>query len=166
MPLHPLIVHFPIALLILGAVIEIVNVVMKKESLNKFGTLLIILGVISGFATLATGDGAEHFAENKWGDSVEGKIGPHEKFADISMFLFSALAIIKILFRHNIFKWSFLQSKALRGGLATVLIVLLSIAGAASIAETGHLGGKIVYDNNSNTSVTHTNDSHQDSDEN
>ena len=166
MPLHPLIVHFPIALLILGAVIEIVNVVMKKESLNKFGTLLIILGVISGFVTLATGDGAEHFAENKWGgDSVEGKVGPHETFADISMFIFSALAIIKILFRHNIFKWNVLQSKALRGGVATVLIVLLSIAGAASIAVTGHLGGKIVYENNSNTSVTDSNASHQDSDE-
>ncbi|HWI48902.1 MAG TPA: DUF2231 domain-containing protein [Rummeliibacillus sp.] len=165
MPLHPLIVHFPIALLILGAVIEIVNVVMKKESLNKFGTLLIILGVISGFVTLATGDGAEHFAYQNWGRDLHDQVELHSLFADISMFIFSALAIIKILFRHNIFKWNVLQSKALRGGVATVLIVLLSIAGAASIAVTGHLGGKIVYENQSTTSVTNSNATHQDSDE-
>lgn len=165
MPLHPLVVHFPIALLILAGVIEIVNVFMKKDSLNKFGTLLLVLGVISGFVTLATGDAGEHFAESKWGDAVEGKIEPHETFADISMIIFSALTVIKILFRHNIFKFGFLQSKALRGGVASVLIVLLSLGGIAALAETGHLGGKIVYENNSNTSVDHTNASDEDADE-
>ena len=168
MPLHPLVVHFPIALLILAGVIEIVNVFMKKDTLNKFGTLLLILGVISGFVTLATGDGAEHFAESKWGDVVEGIIEPHETFADISMIIFSALTVIKILFRHNIFKFSFLQGKALRGGIASVLIVLLSLGGIAALAETGHLGGKIVYENNSNNSSTpvdNTNASDEDADE-
>lgn len=157
MPLHPLVVHFPIALLILAGVIEIVNVFMKKELLNKFGTLLLILGVISGFVSLSTGEESEHFAESTWGNAIEDKIESHENFADISMIIFSALTVIKILFRHNIFKFSFLQSKALRGGVATVLIVLLSLGGIAALAETGHLGGKIVYENNSNTSVDYSN---------
>ena len=165
MPLHPLVVHFPIALLILAGVIEIVNVFAKKELLNKFGTLLLVLGVISGFVTLATGDGAEHFAESKWGDAVESQIEPHENFADISMIIYSVLTVIKILFRHNIFKFSFLQSKALRGGIMSVLIVLLSLGGIASLAVTGHLGGKIVYENNSNTTVDYSNSSDGDSDE-
>lgn len=165
MPLHPLVVHFPMALLILAGVIEIVNVVMKKELLNKFGTLLLVLGVISGFVTLATGDGAEHFAESKWGDVVEGKIKPHETFADISMIIFSVLTGIKIIFRHNIFRFSFLQNKTLRGGVASVLIVLLSIGGIVALAKTGHLGGKIVYENNSNTSVDYSNTSDEDSEE-
>ena len=165
MPLHPLVVHFPIALLILAGVIEIVIVFAKMELLNRFGTLLVVLGVISGFVTLATGDGAEHFAESKWGDAVESQIEPHENFADISMIIYSVLTVIKILFRHNIFKFSFLQSKALRGGIMSVLIVLLSLGGIASLAVTGHLGGKIVYENNSNTTVDYSNSSDGDSDE-
>ncbi|RPJ95873.1 hypothetical protein CW357_08330 [Rummeliibacillus sp. TYF005] len=165
MPLHPLVVHFPIALLILAGVIEIVNVFMKKELLNKFGTLLLILGLISGFVALATEDGAEHFAESKWGDAVKSQIEPHENFADISMIIFSVLTVIKILFRHNIFKFSFLQSKVLRGGITSVLIVLLSLGGIAALAVTGHLGGKIVYENNSNTSVDYSNSLDEYSDE-
>ncbi|MFJ8262507.1 DUF2231 domain-containing protein [Rummeliibacillus sp. NPDC094406] len=165
MPLHPLIVHFPIAILILGAVIEIVNVFTKKETLNRFGTLLIIIGVLSGFVALATGDGAEHFAYQNWGRGLHDQIELHSLLADVSMFTFGALAIVKILFRHSIFKWNVLQSKALKGGFATVLIILLSIAGTVSLAVTGHLGGKIVYGNHSTTSVTDSNASHQDSDE-
>lgn len=165
MPLHPLIVHFPIALLILGAVIEIVNIFAKKETLNKFGSLLIILGILSGFFSLATGETAEHFAFQNWGRGLHDQVELHESFADISMIIFSALAIIKILFRHSIFKWNVLQSKALRSGLATVLIVFLSITGTASLIFTGHLGGKIVYDNLPTTSVTDSNASYQDSDE-
>jgi len=161
-PLHPLLVHFPIAILILGAVIEIVNVFTKKESLNKFGTSLIVIGVLSGFVALATGDGAEHFAYQNWGQGLHDQIELHSLFADISMIIFGALAIIKILFRHSIIKWSVLQNKALRGGLATVLIVLLSIAGTASLAITGHLGGKIVYGNHSTSSMTYSNGSNQD----
>ena len=67
MPLHPLVVHFPIALLLVATVIEIVNLFLKKDYLSKTGTVLFVLGVISGFVTLATGDGAEEFAYDNWG---------------------------------------------------------------------------------------------------
>lgn len=66
MPLHPLLVHFPIALLVVGGIIEIVNSVVKKDTLNKMGTFIIVVGVLSGFVALLTGDGAEKFAFQNW----------------------------------------------------------------------------------------------------
>ncbi len=153
MPLHPSIVHFPIALLVLGAVVEIINLAMKKDTLNKIGTFLLVIGVLSGFAVLASGDGAERFAYNNLGRGVHNQIETHSFFASISMILFSVLAVIKLVFKHSLIKW---RPKFLKSGLISALIVLLSIAGIASLATTGHLGGKIVYENQ-HTAVTNTN---------
>ncbi|MGG0656281.1 DUF2231 domain-containing protein [Rummeliibacillus pycnus] len=145
MPLHPSIVHFPIALLVLGAVLEIINTFMKKESLNKFGTFLIIIGVLSGFLALATGDQAEEFAFQNWGRGLHDQVETHSLFADISIIVFSALAVIKLIFKHKFFKW---RPKQIKNGLISTLIVILSVAGIVSLTITGHLGGKIVYEHN------------------
>ncbi|MGE7835158.1 DUF2231 domain-containing protein [Viridibacillus arvi] len=147
MPLHPLIVHFPIALLIFGAVIEIVNVVFKKETLNQFGTLLITFGVISGIFALLSGEGAEEFAFQNWGQGLHDQVDLHSFFANISIILFGILAIIKLLFKHSILSWNGSGYKQINKGFISTVIVFLSISGIVSLAVTGDLGGKLVYEN-------------------
>ncbi|MGE7920061.1 DUF2231 domain-containing protein [Viridibacillus sp. NPDC093762] len=144
MPLHPLIVHFPIALLVFGAVIEIVNVFFKKETLNKFGTLLITFGVISGIFALLSGEGAEEFAFQNWGRGFHDQVELHAFFANISIILFGILAIVKIMFKYSLLSWNGSQ---INKGLISIVIVFLSISGIVSLAITGDLGGKIVYEN-------------------
>ena len=46
MPLHPLLVHFPIAILLTAAVVEIVNLFLKKENVSRMGTVLVVVGVL------------------------------------------------------------------------------------------------------------------------
>ncbi|WP_146547971.1 DUF2231 domain-containing protein [Rummeliibacillus suwonensis] len=150
MPLHPSIVHFPIALLVLGAVIEIVNCFVKKDTLNRFGTLLIVIGVISGFVALLTGEGAEKFAFQNWGHSLHDQVEMHAFFADVSIILFSIVAVIKLVFKHTLFKW---RPKRIKDGLVSIIIVILCVAGIASLATTGHLGGKIVYEHDTTESA-------------
>lgn len=135
MPLHPLIVHFPVALLLLGTLVEIASLKFRKE-LNNAGTLLLIAGVISGIAAYMTGDGGERFAEMHFGE-VEGMIHQHESMALTSMLLFGAAAAIK-LFTH--FKDTFRQQ-------LLIVVIILSIIGSGFLAYTGHLGGQIVYQN-------------------
>ncbi|MFE6167788.1 DUF2231 domain-containing protein [Viridibacillus arvi] len=147
MPLHPLIVHFPIALLVFGAVIEILNVFFKKETLNKFGTLLITFGVISGIFALLSGEGAEEFAFQNWGRGLHDQVELHSLFANISIILFGILAIVKIVFKHSALSWKGSGVKLINKGLISIVIVILSISGIASLAITGDLGGKIVYEN-------------------
>ncbi|WP_042349906.1 DUF2231 domain-containing protein [Bacillus massiliigorillae] len=151
MPLHPLLVHFPIALLIIGAVVEIVNVFLKKETLNKMGTTLIVIGFISGIATVLSGDGAEEFAFSNWGRILHDQVELHSFFADLSMIIFGVLTAIKLLFKHTFFKFEFLKKPIFKSGLITILIIILSISGTALMAITGHLGGKIVYEHQVST---------------
>lgn len=135
MPLHPLIVHFPVALLLLATIIEIVSL-KYRNSLNNTGTILLVAGVISGIIAYLTGDGGERFAEMHFGE-VEGMIHQHESMALTSMLLFSAAAVIK-LFTH--FK-DFYKKQLF------IVVIVLSIIGSGFLAYTGHLGGKIVYEN-------------------
>ena len=142
MPLHPLVVHFPIALLLVATVIEIVNLVLKKDDLSKTGTVLFVLGVISGLVTLVTGDGAEEFAFDNWGKGIFDTVELHSLLAGISVILFAIVAVVKLFGKR--FK--------LNKNLITALVIVFSIAGSTTLAITGHLGGKIVYQHEQMTS--------------
>ena len=142
MPLHPLVVHFPIALLLVATVIEIVNLFLKKDYLSKMGTVLVVLGVISGFVTLVTGEPAEEFAFDKWGKGIFDTVELHSLLASISVWLFVIVAVVKLFGKR--FK--------LNKNLITALVIVFSIAGSTTLAITGHLGGKIVYQHEQLTS--------------
>ena len=157
MPLHPLLVHFPIALLIVGTLIEFVNVFMKKDFLNKAGTMLIVLGVLSGIVTLLSGEDAEEFAFEHWGRGVHDAVELHSLLAYVSVILFGLVAAIKILWKHDFFKFKFLKHSFFSNGLITTLIVILCIFGVTSLAITGHLGGEIVYENQTISSENNQN---------
>ncbi|SOC05884.1 uncharacterized membrane protein [Ureibacillus xyleni] len=145
MLLHPLVVHFPIALLFVAAIIEVVNVFAKRETLNKFGTFLMIIGIVTGVGSYLSGENAEHFAENTWGKSVHDTIELHEFYAGLSLLLFSILLVLKLIFKHAIFKRIHWSKGSIMKGVSSILIVLLCIFGITALVITGHLGGQVVY---------------------
>ncbi|MGE7924965.1 hypothetical protein ACQKND_17525 [Viridibacillus arvi] len=119
----------------------------KKETLNQFGTLLITFGVISGIFALLSGEGAEEFAFQNWGQGLHDQVDLHSFFANISIILFGILAIFKLLFKHSILSWNGSGYKQINKGFISTVIVFLSISGIVSLAITGDLGGKLVYEN-------------------
>jgi len=133
-PLHPLIVHFPIALLLLATVIEIFAL-WKRERFNTTGTILLGVGFLSGIVSYLTGDGGAEYAEAKWGRSVDALIHTHETFALLSMIFFGGAFGLKLIS----YVWS-QQRKTI-----WYLVVLVAIIGSIFLALTGHYGGKIVY---------------------
>lgn len=136
MPLHPLIVHFPIALLLFGTLIEILAL-WNRQRFNTTGTILLIAGFVTGIISYITGEDAEHFAEEKWGDGVHSWIETHETLALVSLLLFGGATGLKILGyyfpRYQRVMW--------------IIVIILAIAGSTTLAITGHYGGKIVYEN-------------------
>ncbi|TDL98944.1 hypothetical protein ERX27_00445 [Macrococcus brunensis] len=136
MPLHPLIVHFPIALLLLATIIELISLKYRGQ-LNMTGTILLVVGVVTGIISYMTGDSAERFAEMHFGE-VEGLIHQHEQMALTSIILFGSAAVIK-LYTHFSAKFK----KEL-----LIVVLILSVFGSGFLAYTGHLGGRIVYENN------------------
>ena len=142
MPLHPLVVHFPIALLLTATVIEIVNLFLKKENVSRMGTVLVVVGVLSGLVTLVTGDPAERFAFDNWGKGIHDTVELHSLLAGISVILFAIVAVIKLFGKYV----------KLSKNLIVALVLIFSIAGSITLAITGHLGGKIVYEHEQLTS--------------
>ncbi len=56
--LHPMLVHFPIALLIIGFLADLAGLIFKKEFFSKAGFYLLILGTAGVVAAYFTGSAA------------------------------------------------------------------------------------------------------------
>ncbi|TDM39198.1 hypothetical protein ETI06_12795 [Macrococcoides goetzii] len=135
MPLHPLVVHFPIALLLVGTLFEIVSLKYRKQ-LNLAGTILLALGFVSGVVAFLTGDSGERFAEMHFGE-VENLIHQHEDMARNAMIMFGLAVALK----------AFTHFNAKYQKQIYIAVIIIAIIGSALLAYAGHLGGQIVYEN-------------------
>lgn len=131
-PLHPLIVHFPVALFIVGVVAQLLTIWRQSDFLSRMAFYLILLGELSGIVAYLTGDDAEEFAERQWGN-VHQMVEIHQAFATITLIVFGAfigLRVIKAFVKIPYFK---------------TMSIALALIGAVMISLTGHYGGRIVY---------------------
>lgn len=131
-PLHPLLVHFPIALLILGGVVQILAF-WKKEPFDKLATFLIGVGFLSGIVAYMTGEPGIPFARQYLTSNLRPMIRPHETYAMLSLLTFAILLGFKLIPKIRLSK------------LFLPVVLLLSLAGISFISITGHYGGQIVY---------------------
>jgi len=131
--LHPMIVHFPVALIIVGFLFDVVSLFCKKEAcLSKMGLYLMILGTLGTVAGYLTG---EFFTPELTGELGERK-ELHEVFAKTTMFVMIAASVIRLAVLYykkteSWYKW---------------LVFGLFLIGTVSVGITGYLGGTIVYD--------------------
>lgn len=131
MPLHPLLVHFPVALFIVGVVVQIVSI-WHPKFYGRMAFYLICLGEITGIISYLTGDGAEAFAEKQWGP-VHSMVEIHQTFATLTLIVFGVFIGLKILTRF------------VKVPYFNALAVGIALIGAVMITLTGHYGGKIAY---------------------
>lgn len=92
--IHPVIVHFPIALLMVYSIIEIISVFSRTRAAKLYTTKTIMLwiGVVGSFAALQTWEWAQHYM------GITGSlVHTHEDFADRSHLVYSILAVYYIL---------------------------------------------------------------------
>jgi len=131
--LHPMIVHFPIALLIIGFLSDFVGLITRKKFFSTAGFYLLILGTAGVIAAYLSGNFA--------GDGVTevGTLGQaletHEEAATLTLWLVAAAAVVRI---------GLVMMKKYSGilkGLAFALLLL----GVASVARTGYYGGELVF---------------------
>jgi len=130
--LHPLLVHFPIALVIFGFLAELAFLFFKKEiSLSKMGYYLLIVGTLAAIAAWLTGN----FFTSEM-DGAAGKMREtHELFATITL---------GILLVTSVLRTTLLMLKNENPGLKIIAFVLYGLA-AITVGITGYLGGSLVY---------------------
>jgi len=130
--LHAMIIHFPIALLLIGFFSELMALFIKKDFFKNTAFYLLLLGALGAIAAYVSGNYA--------GDGIEE--GPlkipmelHKQAALITLWL----AIITALFSVLIYYFKVQNSKAKWVG------VLLYALLAVTVARTGYFGGQLVF---------------------
>ncbi|HRI48485.1 MAG TPA: hypothetical protein PK559_15370 [Ignavibacteriaceae bacterium] len=140
--LHPKVVHFPIALLMTYTLFEIIGTLFKKEVFTKSAYFLLLLGVIGAIVAAQTGEQAESVFEN-WTSASGNLLEEHEKYANITIWYFAILLVLRTLFVIYVdVKKKFIEKSA----VLKFVFVLLALLGCYFVYLTGEYGGKMVYD--------------------
>jgi uncharacterized membrane protein len=129
--LHPLIVHFAIVLLIVGAIIQLFNIYFLKRELAWISFAMITIGVITAYLA------GRYFHPHTHGLSEQAKLvlQQHDFWADWTIYLgFSGV----ILQGTNFF---FMKRK--RWAVAIVAVILTGSGFAVS--QAGHYGAQLVH---------------------
>ncbi len=131
--IHPMIVHFPIALLITGLLSETLGLFLKKEFFRKAGFYLLILGTVGVAAAYFTGRLAGEGVTEA--GSLKQALEAHEEAAELSLWLMAAAVVLRII---TVFVKKF--SGSLKWGAFALFLI-----GVLSIVRTGYYGGELVF---------------------
>jgi uncharacterized membrane protein len=125
-------VHFPIAIIVLGFIADFASLIFKKEAcLSKAGFYLLIVGTFSAIVALLTGVLFTSEMTGSAGEIME----THELFAWITL----SLAILTSVLRTYL-----LVKKKENSNLKWIAFVLYGLA-TISVSVTGFFGGTLVY---------------------
>lgn len=131
--LHPMLVHFPIALVAIGFLAELVSLYYRKEvCLSRLGFYLLIIGTLSALAAWLTGTLFTAEMAGAAGDIKE----THETFALITLGMLIAASVLRII----------IQSKRNEDPLLKWTAFAFYGMAAISVSITGFYGGTLVYD--------------------
>jgi uncharacterized membrane protein len=144
--LHPLIIHFPIVLLLVAPLFIIIGAVLQPSKGRPYhlaGLALMLLGTIAVFVAVGTGEAAGELAERTQG--VSQVLETHETLAERTRVVFSVLSVIfaVLLFVPRLLKQA--EKRLISTTLPLAFLVLYS-AGALLLVNTAHNGGRLVHE--------------------
>lgn len=144
--LHPLIVHFPIALLLVAPLFVIVGAALNSRRGRPFliaALVLMALGTLGTAVAVSTGEAAGELADR--GGQVEAVLEHHEELAETTRTVFLALTAVfaSVLFVPRLFRRELARSP--QALLLTIFLVAYG-AGAVLLANTAHNGGRLVHE--------------------
>src|ERR1700693_2243458 len=93
--LHPLIIHFPIALLLIAPIFIVVGAVLtpsKRRAYLIAAMVLLLVGTVANCAAVQTEEAAGKLEERTPG--IELVLEPHESLAEGTQAVFSVLSVI------------------------------------------------------------------------
>lgn len=150
MNIHPLFVHFPIALLTVYVLAEFFSVKKLKDQMWWWNLKAVLLGVgvLGSFSALQTGEMAEELTGRSQ------LIEVHSTYATITVWIFGVIALVYVItgirkylglyvqegFTRQIFLFLFSIERVVIYGIPA-----LAFIGLITLTITGALGGALVY---------------------
>jgi len=148
--IHPIFVHFPIALLFIYSLIKILPVkrIFPKIQWKDVERILLTCGVIGAFFALSTGEAAEHLVRPN-----HQLVEMHALFASASTWLYGALLVNEFFEIVRSSKYFKSIPSAVQHIMVFInqifanraFVVCIAILGLVCICITGMLGGIITY---------------------
>jgi len=129
--LHPMVVHFPIVLLLLAVVLQLIQLFI----LNRTMDWVILLMVGSGFIGAYVAGTFVHPHTEGLTEMAKSVLEQHDKYANWTLWSSALAAILKIA--------SLFWVKLKRGFEIAVFVVMAF--SAYSVSEAGHYGSQLVY---------------------
>ncbi len=142
--LHPIVVHFPIGVLLTAPILTLAAAVWKTQAraMLAAGTLLTLVGVAAAFLAVSTGEAAEELAEHVPGAGAT--LERHERLAEAARNAFCGVALLMVVATVVFWRLYARVNTPLR--LAAGLVLLLAQLGAGYVLVwAAHEGGKLVH---------------------
>lgn len=143
--LHPLIVHFPVALLIVVPLFILLGLIRKpwRRAMMTSALLLMVLGTAATWVAVPTGEAAGKLAERS--PAMNLVLEQHESLAETTRTLFTILTAI---FAVMLIGLKSLKREADLGPTLAVHVPFLALylAGLLVLANTAHNGGRLVHE--------------------
>lgn len=126
---HPLVVHFPIVLLIIAALVQLLTFFFEQRHFHFFVAGTTVLGFIGAYISSSF----LHPHTVTLSPSAEDLLETHEQFAAYTVWLSGVAGILKIL---SLFR----RKKIIEISVAVILLIT-----AASVIIAGHHGAELVH---------------------
>lgn len=129
---HPLVVHFPIALLLTAVSLDLVALLLKRPGIHRIALWNLSLGTVGAGLAVLTGLRAEDVGKHSF--EIWQVIGLHKRLGFSTLILGLMAVCVRLAKRDCL---------TVRGRAATIL---LAVAMAGTLAWGAHLGGRLVYE--------------------
>lgn len=139
---HPLVVHFPIALLAIVPVLFTIAMFAKERAVwARCAALVLAMGTLGVFAAAWSGEAGEDAAERVAAASTT--LEAHEEGAEVVRVVFGGLALAYVAFLGLA---RFLPLRTGPWRVAHVVAIGASVVGLLLLARVAHEGGRLVHE--------------------
>lgn len=144
--IHPLVVHFPIALLLLAPVLLVLGISLPGSGarwLRLAAFILVLVGTAGAVVAVMSGEAGEDAAAGVAG--ADAVLERHEEFAELARNVFLGLAgAFAVLLAVESWRREKLSRRART--IAWVVYLVAYAGGALILANAAHQGGRLVHE--------------------
>ena len=143
--LHPLVIHFPIVLLMIAPLFIILAFIFRTRyaTLMYVSLLLMVMGVISTYVAVGSGEAAAELVDRT--PAISAVLGLHEELAETTSGFFSVLALVLAAFlfvprlvKRSLPRWANI-------GFFAAFLIAYTVA-TLFLVDTAHNGGRLVHE--------------------